>query len=280
MSIANFNVDVWASSILVNLRKSHVAANLVNRDYEGDITSYGQSVKINNIGAVTVRDYSTNTNIEAVDTLTDDTRTLLIDQQKYFNFQIDDVDQAQQRPKIMAEAMAEAAHALADASDSYILGLHVDVDANNTLGTTVTPVVIDPENIYAQFVEAGQILDENNVPREMRWSIVSPWVHATLVRSPEFIRSTQLGDNTVLTGMVGQIAGFNVFMSNNVDSTYGESDVMFGYPGAITYAEQILDMEAYRPELRFADAVKGLHVFGAKVTRPKGLVAGYFDKAT
>lgn len=280
MSIANFNVTVWAGTALSNLRKAHVAANVVNREFQGDITSFGEKVKINSIRAITAKAYTPNAAIADPDELVGDDRFLEIDQAQYVNFYVDDVDAAQQNPKIMSEAMVEAAHSLSDTSDGYILGLHPDVDSNNLIGTEANPNVLTKETIYSEFVTAAEILDENNVPRGMRWAIVPPWVHALLVLSPEFIRSTQLGDNTVLNGEVGQIAGFRVLMSNNVDSTYGEADVMFGYPGAITFAEQILNMEAYRPESQFADAIKGLYVYGAKVTRPKALVVGYFDKET
>lgn len=280
MSISNFNATVWAGTILANLRKAHVAGLAINRDYQGDITSFGEKVKINSIRAVTAKAYTANVAIADPDELVGDDRFLNIDQAQYVNFYVDDVDAAQQQPKVMTEAMTEAAHALADKSDGYILSLHPDVDAQNVIGTEAAPVVLTKDTIYSEFVDAATILDESNVPRGMRWAIVPPWVHALLVLSPEFIRSTQLGDGTVLNGEVGRIAGFRVLMSNNVDSTYGEADVMFGYPGAITFAEQILNMEAYRPESQFADAVKGLYVYGAKVTRPTGLVVGYFDKET
>lgn len=280
MSIANFNPTVWAGEILVNLRRNHVAASVVNRDYEGDITQFGERVKINNIAAIVSKAYTQNTDIDGPDTLTGQDQFLDIDQRRYINFQIDDVDAAQQRPKIMNEAMNEAAHSLSDDSDKYLLSLHTEVSANNYIGEPEAPLTLTAQNIYQQWTLAAQILDEANVPRGMRWSIVPPWVHALMVNSPEFIRSTQLSDNVVTNGMVGQIAGFNVLMSNNVDSLYGEADVMFGYPGALTFAEQILSMEAYRPEKRFGDAVKGLYVFGGKVTRPNGLAVGFFDKET
>ena len=280
MSIANFNPTVWAGEILVNLRKAHVAASVVNRNYEGDITSFGEKVRINRITGVTAKAYTPNSAIAAPDILQDGTQTLDIDQALYVNFYVDDVDRAQQRPKVMAEAMNEAAHSLADGSDGFILGLHGDAQVGNYIGTEVAPLELDKTNIYSQFVTAGQILDENNVPRGMRWAIVPPWVHSTMLESPEFIRSTQLGDNTVVNGEVGRLAGFRVLMSNNVDDTYGDAAVMFSYPGSITFAEQFLNMEAYRPDNRFADAVKGLYVYGAKVIRPNALVTGYFAQAT
>ena len=66
-------------------------------------------------------------------------------------------------------------------------------------------------------------------------------------------------------------AGNGLLKSNNVKYSGSDFKVMAGYPGAITLAEQISKVEAYRPQLRFADAVKGLHLYGVKVVRPSGL---------
>jgi hypothetical protein len=41
---------------------------------------------------------------------------------------------------------------------------------------------------------------------------------------------------------------------------------------AIAFAEQLSEIEAYRPEKRFADAIKGLHLYGAKVVYPNEMV--------
>jgi len=282
MSIQNFNATVWAGEILSNLRKTHIAGMAVNRNYEGEISAFGEKVKINSIGSITSKDYTSNSDMDAPDTLSDSQKELEINQAKYVNFQVDDIDKAQQRPKVMSEAMTEAAHSLSDASDSYILGLFGDAD--HDIGSAGDAVTLTTSNVYEKFVEAATLLDESNVPRNGgRWAIVPPWVHALLVKSDEFLRATSMGDAVVMNGMVGQIAGFNVLMSNNVaegDGTQaGEYRALFGYPGAITFAEQILNLEAYRPERRFADAVKGLYAYGAKVVRPTGLVAAHFEKS-
>lgn len=101
MSLDNFIPQVWSARLLENLNKNHVFVNLCNRNYEGEIKGYGDQVKINSIGRVTIGDYSKNTDITAPETLTDAQRILLINQGKYFNFQIDDVDRVQQQPKVM-----------------------------------------------------------------------------------------------------------------------------------------------------------------------------------
>ena len=48
---------------------------------------------------------------------------------------------------------------------------------------------------------------------------------------------------------------------------------------ATTFVEQILDLQSYKPERRFGDAVKGLHVYGAKVVRPTALACLIADKS-
>ena len=73
-------------------------------------------------------------------------------------------------------------------------------------------------------------------------------------------------------GLVGEAAGFQIHLSNNVPSTSGaKSKVVAGTNQAGSFAEQLVELEAYRLEKNFSDAVKGLHVYGAKVVQPKAL---------
>lgn len=277
MSLNNFIPTVWAARLLMNLHKAHVFAQegVVNKDYEGDITGGGSVVKINSIGAVTVGDYSKDTNIGDPETLTDAQQSLLINQQKYFNFQIDDIDKAQQKPKVMDAAMQESAYALRDAQDSYVAALHSGVHSDNLIGSTGSPVTIDTATkAYDYLVDASVLLDEANVPSEGRWAILPSWLHGRLLKDDRFVKSgTPVGDQVLRNGEVGEAAGFKIYKSNNVVNTSGTLyKVMLGYKGAISVAEQIVSVEGYRPEKRFADAVKGLLVFGAKIVRNKGLV--------
>ena len=112
--------EVWAGRLLANLNDSHVYAGLGNRDYEGDIKEYGDVVRINSFGRVSVSSYTKNTTIGAPETLNAEGQTLTVDQASYINFQIDDVDKRQQRPKLMDDAMAEAAWRLSDTMDENI----------------------------------------------------------------------------------------------------------------------------------------------------------------
>lgn len=276
MAINNFIPTVWSAALLENLRKSLVYGQsyVINRDYEGDISAYGDTVKINNIGEVTVGDYTKNTDMGAPETLTDATRSLTINQAKFFNFQIDDVDSAQQNPKIMQGAMAEAAYGLKKAADTYIASLYTEIAAGNTIGSDVSPIVpATASEAYEYLVDMSVKLDEADCPEEGRWVVVPAWYYGLLLKDDRFVATGATGaEATLMNGVVGEAAGFRVLKSNQVPNTAGTKyKIIAGYPGAWSYAEQINDVEAYRPEQRFADAIKGLHLYGAKVVRTTGL---------
>ena len=283
-TVDNFIPEVWSARILSSLKKSLVYGQpgVVNRDYEGEISQAGDTVRINNIGAVTIGDYTKNTDISAPETLTDATQSLLIDQSKYFNFQVDDVDRAQTKPDVMDEAMTEAAYGLRDAADSYIAGLYTAF--TNTIGTTVAPIAFtNVTDAYDQLVALGVLLDEANVPSEGRFAVVPPAYHGILLRDDRFVGSgAAAADARLQNGMIGQAAGMTILKSNNVpdpDADRTSFKVTAGHRIAWSFAEQINSVEAYRPESRFADAVKGLHLYGAKVVRPTAGAVLTWDEA-
>jgi N4-gp56 family major capsid protein len=275
VSINNFIGTVWSSRLLQALEKSLVygQAGVVNRDYEGDIQNVGDTVKINSIGDPTIVDYTKNTDMSGPETLTDATRTLVINQAKAFNFQVDDVDKAQGagRAGVLDEAMRRAAYKLSDVADQYLAGIMVAGATTNTIGSTGSPVAVDKTNAYETLLRASVKLDSQNAPSAGRWAIVPPWYGAILASDTRFIGDTPSGP--VLTnGRVGEAAGFTLLSSNNVPVGSSKFSIVAGVSGATSYAEQVNSVEAYRPQARFADAVKGLHLYGGKVVRPEELV--------
>ena len=284
MAITTFIPELWSARLLYALEKSHVATNLVNRNYEGVIANQGDTVHINSIGAVTVKDYTKNTNIADPEVLTTADQTLDIDQAKYFNFQVDDVDKAQISGEIIDTAMGRSAYALADVSDAFLLKTIANgVASTNKIGAKATLTALTASNVYENIVKMRTLLDKANVPTTGRTIVVPPEVYALLLLDDRFAKSgSDSGQNALLNGMVGRVAGFDVFMSNNcVSGTDGGSGstayfvITAQVASATTYAEQIIKTEAYRMEKRFADAVKGLHVYGAKVTDGSQIAAMY-----
>lgn len=275
MSVANFIPTLWSARLLAHLDKAHVYAALVNRDYEGEIKNYGDTVKVNQIGDVTIKNYTKGQDIDDPEELAGDQQELKIDQAKYFNFSIDDVDNAQTNPKLMDEAMQRAAYGMNDTTDGFLANLMAVGAINNgdNLGTDEAPLLPTAETAYDMLVDLGTDLTEKNVPTMGRWVVVPAWFHGLLLKDKRFVgNGTDYNKALIEGGEVGVAAGFKVNLSNNVPNTTGTKyKIIAGTNAAASFAEQILKTEAYRPEKRFSDAVKGLHVYGAKVFQGKCL---------
>lgn len=269
MAIKNFISTVWSENLYQALDKQYIAVSNCNRDYEGDIREKGNVVKICGVGDVSVSDYTKNTNMSDPESLSDSVRELVIDQAKYFNFQIDDIDRAQSTPRLMEAAMKNAASALANAADAYVLNLYGEA------GNTITNDAVTEDNIINILIDARTKLFANNVsnPADIVFE-VSPEV-ASLILKAKVMLSTDNG-NALENGCIGSIGGCKIYVSNNICQVEGMTTMahkcIARTKRAIAFAEQLSEIDAYRPELRFADAVKGLHLYGAKVVYPSEMV--------
>jgi len=342
MAITNFRPAVWAAQLLGILDKNlvYAGAPCVNRNYEGEISAYGDTVHIASISDVSIVDYTKDTDL-TIETLTDADRTLLIDQAKAFAFEIDDIDLRQSRSggALMSEAARRAAFGLRDQADQLVV--------NRMVQASTAPIgVVDATtatNVYdGLIVPAGVKLDVANAPTDGRFLVVDPATYGKLQLDARFIRQNESGTNALHNGVVGMAAGFTIYKSNNapqanrtvasittasgaktltgVAGQFNQGDVGLSVAGtgvgasakiasvnasgsvattdvnstasaavtvtlsgggqvavagvsmATTYAEQINKVEAFRPQKRFADALKGLHLYGCKVVRPELLV--------
>ncbi|MYU24625.1 P22 phage major capsid protein family protein [Streptomyces sp. SID8352] len=280
MSINNFKPEIWSAQLLDALENALVYAQpaLVNRDYEGEISTQGQSVHITTIGDPTIFDYdkSSNLNYEEVETAGTD---LIIDQAKAFAFRLDDVDKAQALLNPMMKMAQNAAYGLRDKADAFVASLYTGAAASNVIGSTGAPISLsDPKDAYDKvLVPLRTKLDRANVPTEGRYFVGSPEFEGALLRDDRFVRVDASGTEQGLrNGMTGRAAGFDILKSNNTPNPTGSVQVMqAGYPGAITYAEQILETEALRLQNTIADAIRGLHVYGAKLLRPTGIAVAF-----
>lgn len=262
MTIKNFIPTIWTARLLRNLDKKLVYGNAVNRDYEGEIKRYGDTVKINQMGDVTVKDY-TDGKIEDPEDLQSNQTILKIDQAKYFNFRVDDIDAAQSNVPLVDKGMNRAAYAIQDEIDRHIAGFVKDAKVK-VLGQEV-----DIDNAYDLLVDLGVKLDENNIGRPGRFIILPPFYLGLISKDPRFTKDFKILENGLVEG--AHVAGFTIYMSNNVPVTAGKYSIMAGTEEAISYAGQVEKIEPYRPEASFADALKGLFVYGAKVVEPAAL---------
>lgn len=282
MALTGFIPTVWSARLSLALDRAQVytQAGVVNRDYEGEIKAFGDSVKIGSIGDPTIGNYTRNGSISAPETLTDAQQLLLIDNAKYFNFEVDDLDTAQMSVKAMDAAIARAGRKLTNTADLVVAAFYSE--AGSLVATAGSPKTDlgTAGKAYEHLVAMGVELDEADVPSDGRWVILPPWYYGKLLLDDRFVKSGTAGaDATLRNGIVGEAAGFTILKSNNVSYTSTTYRIMGGTDQGISFAEQILKVEGYRPEGSFSDAVKGLYVFGAKVVRPECLVTLYANAA-
>lgn len=304
MSIQNFIPEIWGDQILKAYRRVLVYGSLFNRDYEGDIKEVGDTVRINAIGDPTIYSYSKDTTITAPQTLTGAQTVLQISQAKYFNFAIDDVDTAQQNPKVMGEAASRAGYQIALTVDKYLAGFYTDVASGNTLGSSGTPLVLDTPlynkvgggtTAYDYLVNLAQILDQNEVPAEDRYCVVPSWMKTFITMDPRFtsfntaqanarlaMGLTADGGSASAPNYLGKVDSMDVYWSNSAPHLGGTSGasgsqdvVLAAHRDCFTMAEGLSKVEAYRPPDRFSDAMKGLTLYGAKTLRPYAMAVLY-----
>jgi hypothetical protein len=263
MSLDNLNPRIWAARLYENLHKAQVFENCVNTEYEGEIKNFGDSVKISQIGPITLSDYTKNTSTITPEHLSAASLTLVINKAKSWSFEIDDIDRMQNKPKAIDAAMREAAYAVANDADSAIAGLYASG------GQTITASV-SSATILSTLTMINQRLDEKNVPRDGRWVVMTPWGAACL-QLAGIIRKT---DNSDLfakqAGFITDWFGLKIYVSNNLTNVTASDTVpvdewMAGHTSAIAYASQMSEIEGFRSHTRMADVMRGLHVYGYKV---------------
>lgn len=269
MAITNFIPTIWSETLYSELNKNFVAVNHCNRDFEGDIKSKGSVVNICGVGDITVKDYTANTDMSTPQELDDTVTKLEIDRAKFFNFQIDDVNKAQASPKLMEAAMKKAAEAIANEADKYIFSLY------SQAGKTIDSTPSEATPLFNTILQARELLYENNVGDNTELFLeVSPKIASFLLRDK--VNTAYMNTDALESGYLGSIFGCKIFVCNNVEVGHENgSEVhhcILRTKRAIAFADQLSEVEAYRPEKRFADAVKGLHLYGAKVVYPNEMV--------
>ena len=274
--VAAFIPTIWSARFTDKLNKATVWAQLTNDNYEGEIQAAGDTVKIpTSTTSITVFDYVENTDFTQEDNPTGTTQELVIDQQKGFNFYVDDIVQAQSRPALVDETMGEAVISLQDVVDSFIHGLFAPAVKAPRL-TTVTEALLAAEwgsKFYAALLKTGRLMDTAHIPRGDRWIVVHPDVMEAIdtwlvLHAPNnaFLPATQ--EESFRTGYAGRMAGFRIYVSQELSSVNSDADwqavASYGR-SAVTFADQVSSIETYRPEKRFGDGVKGLYVYGGKL---------------
>jgi len=275
MSIEKFIPTIWSARLLAHLDNTLVANRFFNNDWEGEIREKGNTVKINQIGDVSVFDYIPNQDMDPPETLGGVQQEMVIDFAKAFNFQIDDVDNVQSNPKLMDAAMERSGVGLSAVVDAWLFDKLIDGAASsNVLSATITT----PDELYVALTRLRTMLTVANIPIRGRLAAMPPSLVELTLQDDRFTKTgSSDAENRLQDGVVARAAGFDILEVNTIP---GNSHIIAGHPISATAATQITKTEAYRMEKRFADGLKGLFLGGAQVTRPNGVALAQVTLAT
>lgn len=274
MAYENFIPQIWSEAIQRELEGSYVFAEDCNRQWEGDVKKKGDTVHILGVGKPTILtlDRKTGGNksnasadingpeeIETTDT------QLVIDQIRYFNYMVGDIDKAQAVNGLMDALSKETSEGLADAVDTDIAKLAADVTA------TVTAASVTKDNILDFIDSAIEKLYEKKVRNSTELVLtISPRFYTLFKQA--YIKVDTNNSAMLKNGRVAQYGNVTVKMSTNVHKDSDTDHIMLRTKRAIAFAQPLTHIEPYRPEKKFADAVKGFILYGTKIVRPDEIV--------
>ena len=294
-----FLPSVYSKKVLNFFRKASVVEAITNTDYAGEISSFGDSVKIIKEPVISVSDYTRNSDTTET-RLTDQEISLVVDSAKAFKFIVDDIETNMSHVNFKEVASSSAAYALKDSYDAAVLATmfsgvsssspdHVlgadnatdlgagvyDGTGNIDLGQTSET---DPLDLLARM---ARLLDEQNVPEEGRWFVAGPDFYEVLSQTSSKLLSVDYngGQGSIRNGLVssGKLRGFDMYKSNNIASTSNAAGkCLGGHMSSTATANTILSTEVLRDPTSFGDIVRGLHVYGAKVLRDEALVSAFY----
>ena len=298
-----FLPSIYSRKVLNFFRKSSVVEAITNTDYAGEISAYGDSVKIIKEPVISVSDYTRNSDTTET-RLTDQEINLVVDSAKAFKFIVDDIESNMSHVNFKEVATSSAAYALRDSYDAAVIAsmfsgvstsspdhvLGADAAAaTQTMGqhqggsnsidlTGSDGTGADPLDVMAFM---AKLLDEQNVPEEGRWFVAPPSWYEQLSQSGSKLMSVDFnaGQGSIRNGLVssGKLRGFDMYKSNNIAAASTASGkVLAGHISSTATAQTIISTETLRDPTSFGDIVRGLHVYGSKVLRPEALVSAFF----
>tara|TARA_R110002124_G_scaffold57244_2_gene160567 strand:+ start:103 stop:1092 length:990 start_codon:yes stop_codon:yes gene_type:complete len=295
-----FMPSIFSKKVLNFFRKASVAEAITNTDYSGEISSYGDSVKIIKEPEITVYQYERGADVTQTK-LTDVESTLIVDVANAFKFKVDDIESAMSHVNFKEVASSSAAYALRDAFDAGVIAkMFAGVSAaapNHILGSdNATDLAAgtfdgtgnldigaggsehDPLDVMAHM---ARLLDEQNIPEEGRWFLAPPSFYEQLSQASSKLMSVDFnaGQGSIRNGLVssGKLRGFDMYKSNNVPATSAAAgQILAGHVSSTATAQTITSTEVLRDPDSFGDICRGLHVYGAKVLRPDALVSAFY----
>lgn len=262
---ANFKPMFWSKYCQTELKKDLVLSNWCDYKFEGEIK---QGARLKIVGAVrpTVQTYVPGQDLN-IENLGDNSQYLDITEADAFAFEVDDVDRAQSTPGYLETQFGEAKAALAESADKFVGKLAQKVLTSMKSASTD----ISAETSPLDTINAGLTkLYQNNVSKNQELAADLNPEHIVLIMD-KFAKLFTDNVEFIKRGALGKYFNTYLRMSNNLYNDGTDDYEMIRTKKAIAFAGSIDKVETARKEKGFADIIKGLHVYGGKLVRPKEL---------
>lgn len=265
MAIDNFIPQLWSDAVETEFLASQIVIPTVNGKYTGEIAR-GNTVKITGAVTPTITDYSATRTITA-EAIADDGQDLAIDQEDAWSIILDDIDRVQAAGDLMDWAES-AGRALAEEAESFMIGkLKTESWSLNVTGDS--PLTIDSyADAKAALLATREHLTKKKIPTGNRFAVVNPEFASYLLDGLSDV-SVAGGGDELRNGFVARMYGFTILESPLVGES-GKPTILAYHSNTVAYVNQLQQTEALRHQTKFGDIVRGLNVYGGKVTRQVG----------
>jgi hypothetical protein len=313
-----FIPTLWSGKLLAKFYQNTMLSEIANTDYEGELKNQGDTIRIRLAPSITISDYTVGQNL-SYEVPTPIFQDMQVNKGKYFGVQVNDVLAYQSDMNLMNMFTEDAAKQLKIQIENEVffnsfvtegpaaanIGATAGaISAAYNLGTDVTPIdQATPENVLKAILRMSTVLDEQNVPEDGRFLIISPFDRQLLMQS-SIAQAYFTGDQSsvIRTGKIGMLDRFSVYVSNllprgaagkalvagltdtatggAVSSAKARRVMVAGTKAATSFAMTVNKTEPLRNQTDFGDIVRGLAVYGRKVVKPQALVVAQVGSAS
>lgn len=313
-----FIPTLWSGKLLAKFYQNTMLSEIANTDYEGELKNQGDTIRIRLAPSISISDYTVGQSL-SYEVPTPIFQDMQVNKGKYFGVQVNDVLAYQSDMNLMNMFTEDAAKQLkisienevffnnmvtegpAAANEGATAGA---ISAAYNLGTDTAPIdQATPENVLRGILRMSTVLDEQNVPEDGRWLIISPYDRHLLMQS-NIAQAYFTGDaqSTIRSGKIGMLDRFTVYVSNllprgaagkalvagltdpatggAVASAKNRRLMVAGTKAAMSFAMTVNKTEPLRNQTDFGDIVRGLAVYGRKTVKPEALVTAIVGSAT
>lgn len=309
----SFIPELWSKKLNAKFFANTMLSEISNTNWEGEIRNQGDTIHIRIAPSITIQDYAGAGTTLVSEVPTPIVLDMQIDKAKYFSVQTNDVLAQQADLSLMDMFTDDAAKQLKIAIENEVFfnwfvteGAHASnvggtagaISAAYNMGTDLAPIAITggttPENVLNGILEMSSVLDEQNIPEDGRWLMITPRDRNMLMQS-NIAQAYFTGDasSTIRSGKIGMLDRFTVYVSNllptaaageayndglgtltpgAVGSALQRRMMVAGTKHACAFASTVSKTEPLRNQNDFGDIVRGLNVYGRKVVKPEALV--------